>query len=44
MKTRVIKGWRTYSAEPEKTPIRPKPPQYDFKPLEDVVRKWVTGK
>lgn len=23
--------------------VRPKQPAYDFKPLEDVVRKWVTG-
>jgi len=21
--------------------VRPKPPEYDFKPLEEVVRKWV---
>jgi hypothetical protein len=23
--------------------VRPKQPVYDFKPLEEVVRKWVTG-
>ncbi len=23
--------------------VRPKQPAYDFKPLEDVLRKWVTG-
>lgn len=23
--------------------VRPKQPAYDFKPLEDVVRKWVQG-
>ena len=23
--------------------VRPKGPAYDFKPLEDVIRKWVTG-
>lgn len=23
--------------------VRPKQPVYNFKPLEDVIRKWVTG-
>ena len=27
----------------QKERVRPKGPTYNFKPLEDVIRKWVTG-
>lgn len=40
MKTRVIKGWRLHTTEPEKVSTPTKKPEYDFKPLEDVVRLW----
>jgi hypothetical protein len=46
MKKKMQKNNRTLNQEHERRQegrVRPKQPVYDFKPLEDVVRQWITA-
>jgi hypothetical protein len=46
MRKKMQKNNRTLNQEHERRTadrVRPKQPEYDFKPLEEIVRKWVKG-